>query len=734
MSRTGRNDPCPCGSGNKYKHCCMIREAANKPDTLSREALLVLRLEAALNHFHGGQLVEAAEGCRQVLQVLPNQADALNLLGLILRQQGNRELAIETLSQAVNARPSDPAHYSNLGVALMEAGHPDDAILCFSQAIQLKPDNSMAYSNLGNAFKDKGALNEAVDSYRKAIEIDPNYADAHNNLGYVLEQMGRLNEAVAAYLKAIGVKPDFAEAFHNLGNALSATGQLDEAAIFYRQAITLRPNLAEAHNNLGKILKDQGQLEEAVARYRQALAIRPDYAEAHSNLGNAFKDKGELDAATEQYRQALSIKPDLASAFSNLLMTLQYLSDISPTQIFEEHRHFAERYEIPLKATWNSHANLPDPDRPLKIGYVSGDFRNHAVAYFIEPILASHNRADFEVFGYYSHTRHDSHTDTIAKHMDHWLPCAGIEDGQLAERIRADGIDILVDLAGHTAHNRLPVFARKPAPVQATWIGYPGSTGLAAMDYRITDKYMDPPGLTERYHSETLIRLPDSEAAYRPEPLCPPVNPLPALGSGNLTLASLNNLTKINAPVVALWARILAALPTARLMLGNVTEPAIGERILAQFARAGVAAERLILQPRVGMAEYLEMHHQIDLALDPFPYNGGTTTSHSLWMGVPVLTLAGGHTIARCGVSLLSRVGLTEFIADSEDAYFHRALAVARDLPALDRVRQSLRGRMMGANCDPKKITADLETAFRQMWRHWCATRNTHSKPAHAEE
>ena len=723
MTKTGRNDPCLCGSGKKYKHCCMKEEAANGTGALPSESLTALGLGAAVDHFHSGRLAHAAEDCRRVLRASPNQADALNLLGLIHRQQGNRELAIELLSQAVNARPSDPTHYGNLGVALMELGRPDDAILCFSQAIHLKPDNAMAYSNLGNAFKDKGLPNEAVDSYRKAISIDPGHAEAHNNLGYVLKETGRLDEAVAAYLKAVEIRPDFAEAFHNLGNALAAKGQLEEAATFYRQAITLRPALAEACNNLGKILMEQGQLEEAAARYRQVLAIKPDYAEAHGNLGIVFKEEGRLDAAIEHYRRALAIKPDLASVFSNLLMTLQYLDNVSAAQIFEEHRRFAERYETPLKAAWTSHANLPDPERRLRIGYVSGDFRGHAVANFIEPILASHNRTEFEIYGYYSHTRHDAHTEAIAGCMDHWLPCAGIGDDQLAERIRADGIDILVDLAGHTAHNRLSLFARKPAPVQATWIGYPGSTGLTAMDYRITDAYMDPPGLTERYHSETLIRLPDSEAAFRPEPLCPPVNPLPALSTGELTLASLNNLTKINSSVIELWARILAALPEARLMLGNVTEPAIGERLVGQFAKAGVAAERLILQPRMGMAGYLAMHHRIDLALDPFPYNGGTTTSHSLWMGVPVLTLAGEHTVARCGVSLLSRVGLTEFIVDSEEAYFHRAVQLARDLPALERVRQSLRGRMMGANCDPKKITADLETAYRQMWRGWCATR-----------
>jgi len=294
-----------------------------------------------------------------------------------------------------------------------------------------------------------------------------------------------------------------------------------------------------------------------------------------------------------------------------------------------------------------------------------------------------------------------------------------LSDDELAGRIRADSIDILIDLAGHTALNRLPVFARKPAPVQASYIGYPGTTGLSAMDYRISDPWQDPVGLTERYHSETLVRIPGG-MAYEPEPDAPEINALPALHSGELVLACLNGLNKLNPAVVVLWARILQSLPQARLMLGNVTDGGTRDRLTAIFGKAGIGAERLILQPRVTVPEYLALHHQIDLALDPFPYNGGTTTMHSLWMGVPMITMAGDHAVSRLCAAHLSRVGLDEFITHSEEEYLQCAVRFANDLPRLNEVRQSLRARMNAPQCQSTIITRQLEAAYREMWQTWC--------------
>lgn len=819
--KLSRNDPCSCGSGRKYKQCCLPKAA--RPASAPTHAMNVAdAVRIATAHFQAGRLAEADDACRQILELSPNHPDALHMQGMIAYQIGMPDVAAVLLGSVVEIAPNFADGHNNLGVVFMAQGSLDEAVARFRKAVSLQPEHPNAHYNLGNALKERGKLAEAVASYRKAVVLTPGYAQLHSNLGDALQSQGKLDEAIASYRKALGLnpalvevhynlgdalreqenlaeavasyrraielKPDYAEAYNNLANVLKSQDKLDHAAEAYRQAIRLKPEYVEAYNNLGAILQKQDRLDEAVAHYRQAIELKPDFAEAHSNLGdalcvlgrldeavascgqalelkpdsaetcnslgnalrelgrldeaaaygrqalllkpdfaeacnnlgNTLQAQGRLDDAIACYRQALSLKPDSASAYSNLLYTMQYMSSVTPAEAFSEHRRYAERYETPLKAHWQPHANSRDPERRLRIGYVSADFYNHAVAFFIEPILANHDKSRVEIYCYYNHNKHDAHTDLIAASADRWLACARMSDAQLAERIRADGIDILVDLSGHTGYNRLPVFARKPAPVQATWIGYAGSTGLTAMDYRITNEEMDPPGMTEHYHSETLLRMPDSGVAYRPEPGCPPVNPLPALTADTFVFASLNNLIKTNPSVVDLWAQILAALPHARLMLGNVTDNGIRQRVIEQFGQAGVSADRLILQPRMSFSDYLALHHTIDLALDPFPYNGGTTTMHSLWMGVPVITLAGGHMVSRCAVPLLSRVGLPDFIAHDEEAYFQRAVQMARDLPGLDRIRQSLRERMSASNYGPQTVTRHLEAAYREMWRKWC--------------
>lgn len=689
-NKIARNDPCPCGRGKKYKNCCLPSESRQSASPLPASVDISDALQLATQHHHAGRLSEADAVCQRILQMSPNHPDALHLLGMIAYQIGMHDVAETFFSNALDSAPNFADGHNNLGVVLMA----------------------------------QGKMEEASASYQKTISLMPTHANAHYNLGNVLEEQGRLEEAVASYQAAISLKPDYAEAHNNLGSTLEQQGKLVEAIASFRRVLLIKPDSANAYRQLGRLLLDKGFVDDAVEFGRRAVSISPDSAGAHVNLGNALQAQGKLDDAIASFRQALKLKPELAMVYSNLLYTMQYLSTVTPMAVFREHQHYAERYETQFKAHWQLHKNIPDEDRRLKIGYVSGDFRNHAVAFFIEPILDNHDKLKVEVYCYYNNTQRDSYTDRIAAYADHWVNCARMSDEQLVERIRVDGIDILVDLSGHTAHNRLLVFARKPAPVQATWIGYP-STGLTAMDYRITDAYMDPPGLTECYHSEELIRLPDTLAAYRPLPDCPPVNPLPALTSGELIFACLNNLIKINIAVTKLWARILTALPHSRLMIGNVADSGTRQRLVEMFGKAGIGAERLILQPRMPIADYLALHQQIDLALDPFPYNGGTSTLHSLWMGVPVITLVGEHTVSRAGVAYLSRVGLSEFITHSEEEYLQRAIQRAQDLPGLNQIRQTLRERMSGANSEPGTITRHLEAAYRNIWRKWCAAHSS---------
>jgi predicted O-linked N-acetylglucosamine transferase (SPINDLY family) len=352
---------------------------------------------------------------------------------------------------------------------------------------------------------------------------------------------------------------------------------------------------------------------------------------------------------------------------------------------------------------------------------VSGDLRDHPVTFFLEPLLIHRDRESFELCFYSNHPHVDEVTQRLMRYADEWTVCAHMSDAELASRITTDRIDILVDLSGHTAHNRLPVFARKPAPIQVTYIGYAGTTGLEAMDYRITDEWLDPVGVTDQWHSEKLVRLPGGNAAFQVIENAPAVGPLPALAGGGINLACLNSPRKIHPPVVALWSKILAARPDARLFLGSVSDDAVRTNLLGWFAEGGIDPARIIFQPWMPLQDNLALHQQIDLALDPFPYNGGTTSFHSLWMGVPCVTLAGDRTVSRCGTALLSTVGLGDWIADNEDAYVQKALTAMEDLPSLNLLRQSLRSRMRPADDSrSKRVVAELETAYRNMWQRWC--------------
>jgi protein O-GlcNAc transferase len=614
---------------------------------------------------------------------------------------------------------SAESHFKQ-GLIYHQQGKLTQASNCYEQALKIQPLHFDSIHMQGVIAAQSQRFELAVEWLTRAVSIDARNAIAYSNLGNALQGLGRYKAAIENYDRAIQMNPNFEEAYNNRGESFAAIKQYSKSLESFEKAIQINPKFAEAYNNAGVVLRELGNLDQAIECLRKAVLNKQDYADAYNNLALALVDTGRFDEAIFNYRQAIEFDPDLYSAHSNLVYAMQYVPTYTAEEVFAEHQRYAQRVQSSLPGSTAPHINSRDPGRRLKVGYVSGDFRAHAVAFFIEPILASHDKAQVEVYCYHNSNRHDSHTEKFIALADHWLVCNGMSDEQFASRIRADGIDILVDLSGHTADNRLPMFARKPAPVQMTWIGYAGTTGLAAMDYRITDVYMDPPGLTERFHSETLIRLPGSNITYRPEPGCPDVNELPALTSGKVVFASLNNLTKVNQSVVNLWSRILTALPQSTLMLGNVTEDAIAQRLIAMFGSAGIGPERLQLQPRMTMLDYLKLHHQIDIALDPFPYNGGTTSMHSLWMGVPIVTMAGAHAVSRVGVAVLSRVGLQDFITQNEEEYVQRVLNAAQDLQGLNQMRQSLRERMSVANCDPESITRNLEEAYRSVWRIWC--------------
>jgi protein O-GlcNAc transferase len=532
--------------------------------------------------------------------------------------------------------------------------------------------------------------------------------------------MSRVSGSDAAFIDSDDADPTF---FFDRGNLLLADGKLDQAIAAYCRAVALQPDFAEAHTNLGMALSKNGNPASAAASYLRALEIAPDSAPAHNNLGCALILLGQLSAALHHYKQAIAIDPAGASAYANLLLALQYVPGVSSTLIAEASRRWAAAIRRrPRRSPW---PNQPDIERRIRLGYVSGDFRSHPVAYFIESVLAAHDRDAVEIFCYSNVIAPDETTDRIAVIVDHWQSIAALEDGEAARRIAADEIDILVDLSGHTAGNRLTLFANRPAPIQCTWLGYAGTTGLPEIDYIIADRFVLTPKEAELC-SERPFLLPNSYLCFTPPETEIDITPLPALAGGPLTFGCFNNLLKINSQVVDLWSALLEALPNAQLFLktAQLADAETCNKLEAQFAERGIPAERLILAGSSPREELLAAYNHVDIALDPFPFGGGTTTLEALWMGVPVVTLRGARFVGHVGESIMTTVGMPHLIADDASDYLAKAVRLATGLPQLAALRQSLRARLLESPlCDAAGFARDLETGYRAMWQAWCRAR-----------
>jgi predicted O-linked N-acetylglucosamine transferase (SPINDLY family) len=670
---------------------------------------------------------DALHTLQQAAGLLPGDVETQNNLGNALLSAGRLDEAVASYLRALAARPDYAEAHNNLGSAQRSLGQLDAAVASFRRALAIKPEYADALTNLGNALKDQGQLDAAVTTLLRAIELKPNSAKAHRNLGSALNALGQADGAIASYRRALEFNPDFAEAHHNLGVSLYEHGQPDVAIASYRRALELRPAYANAHANLGNALGDLGRFDEAVSSYQQALEIHPDHAEAHNNLGNVLKDLGQLDAAVASYRRALELKPASFVTHSNLLFALSFQSGQHVESRLSAARLYGSQAALSARpyAQWD---NVPDPDRCLRVGWVSGDMRYHPVGHFIVGVLSalgSVAAGRLEFFGYPTHPRGDELTDRIRACCTGWHSAIGLSDESLARRIRDDGIDILIDLTGHTAGNRLPMFAWKPAPVQATWLGYLGTTGVAAIDYLIADAWTLPQSDAVNF-SESICYLPESYVCFTPPAVDMPVSPLPAIHNGHVTFGSFNNLTKMNDSVVELWARVLDAVPNSKLLLKakQLREASVRQSVADRFARHGIDAGRLILKPQAPRSQYLAPYAEVDIALDPFPYPGITTTVESLWMGVPVLTLAGTHFQSRQGVGLLTNAGLPDWIAVDADDYVARAVRHAADRQALTALRQGLRQALLASPIfDAPRFASHFETALRGMWTKWCDSR-----------
>jgi predicted O-linked N-acetylglucosamine transferase (SPINDLY family) len=673
-------------------------------------------INALIELFEQGRYSETLSFARKLSQSHPQFSLGWEMMGSARRMLGHTKEALAPMKMAAALAANDAGIISKLGTILQELGHLKDAETCYRRAVKLAPGNFVVHGNLGVILESLGQFEEAEASYREALKISPDSAQAHYNLGNALRSLGRLEEAASCYRIALLSMRGFAEAHTNLGIAYFGLGRLEEAEACYRRSLQLQPDNVLIHNNLGNTLKDLGRTREAEACYRRAIELKPDFAEAHCHLGFVLGDMIRMEEAQASYRRALQLKPDYFDARGVLLFSMNY-GEQGIDECLSEARRYGRMVAEKVSSRFTGWQCTAKPER-LRIGFVSGDLRQHPVGHFLEGVLAHIDPQRLELFAYPTHNQTDGLTARIKPHFAAWTPLLGLNDEAAARRIQADGVHILIDLSGHTAHNRLPLFAWKPAPVQVSWLGYFATTGVAEMDYFIADPHTLPAG-EEKQFTETVWRLPDTRLCFTAPDADVAVAELPALTNDHITFGCFNSLTKINDRVIALWARLLDAVPGSRLMLKakQLKEALVQDKMRERFAAHGVAADRLLLEGPEARAEYLAAYNRIDIALDPFPFTGGTTTAECLWMGVPVLTLAGNRLVSRQGVGLLANAGLPDWIAADADDYVGKAVLHASNPQALATLRRSLRQQVLASPIfDGERFARHLEKALHDMW------------------
>jgi predicted O-linked N-acetylglucosamine transferase (SPINDLY family) len=688
-------------------------------------------IRQAIDYQQQGMDSRAEEVCRRILAQHCRHAEALHTLGIVLYRNGRTSESLTCLESAARQRPSVATFHNSLGVVRWWAGDLEAALSSFHKAVGLVPHDVGFLLHRALALQAAGRYREAVEAFRAVLQRDSGSVVAHCGLGETLFSLGRFSRSATSLRRAIRYGPERARLRVTLASVEAAQGRYDEAITELQKAISLDRRLFKAHATLGSVFHTLGRYRDAMRSYLDSLRLRPD-AVVFNNLAACYLRQGHYRKAVRYFREAARVDPDFSAARSNLLFSLNYDASRSPSNVFSEHTSWASRHADRLGGA-SAIRRGSFPERRIRVGYVSAEFDRHPTAFFFEPILASQSTDRFETYCYSNVSKPDAVTERLRSLARRWRNISELSDNDTALRIRKDRIDILVDLSGHLGGNRLLVFARRPAPIQITYLGYPNTTGLAAMDYRITDEWADPVGLTEHLHTEKLIRLPAGFLCYQPPSEAPQVGELPAHWDTVFTFGSFNIRPKITATVIATWAAILSAAPKTRLLIKSfeTADREVRSDLIRRFRGNGIPATRLrFVDPTRSHAEHLDAYNQVDLVLDTFPYNGTTTTCDALWMGAPVLTLKGTTHVSRVGYSLLSNTGLSEFVADSVNDYVERAARLARDLGRLAAVRSSLRDRMLSSPLlDRAGFTRSLEDAYREVWRRWCSSnaRTPHS-------
>ncbi|MCC7370363.1 MAG: tetratricopeptide repeat protein [Chloroflexi bacterium] len=682
-------------------------------------------LTRGLEHHQAGRLADAEASYRQVLAAEPGNAAALHLLGALANQCGQPQAAIELISQAIRIEPLAASYHNNLGVAYQNLKQFAEAAGCYERALALQPDHVDALNNRGVVLQALGRLDEALASFERSLKQRPNSHETLNNIASLLTRLGRHDEAELRLRRSLKLKPDYPEALITLAGVLMVRGQHAEAEPVARRAAAVAPNDARAHDMLGSVLRWAGKVDEAILSYQRTLAFDPSMATYWLNLAGALQVAGRTPEATEAYRQSLGLDPNAPVTHSGLIFSL----DLTPGAAEErraERIRFNERFGQVWKQQPLAFANAREPERRLRIGYVSADFYHHSAATAFMPILRAHDRSQVQVYCYSGSTTFDAVNVEARTLADVWHDVAFLTDDRLEALIRADEIDILVDLSGHSAGNRLPVFARKPAPIQVTAWGYCTGTGLDAIDAFLIDRVVVPPEDDHRY-AERIVPVPSTLCFTLPED-APPVNALPALGRGHVTFGAFNRLPKVTPETRKVWAELLLAIPTARLLVktGPQDSPSVRQQLVDDLVAHGVEPERIEMRGPTSRTEHLAAHHDVDLILDAFPHGGGVTSIEALMMGVPVITLLGRGVSGRLSASFLTTLGLAELVATTTEQYVAIAREVAARVPWLAEQRATLRDRVIASSiADAPAYTRAVEAAYRDLWRQWCGAQAT---------